>query len=40
MEFAGFAGGLPRPPLVPVSASQRENIKVIMRDTGLFPEME
>ena len=40
MELAGFSGGPPRAPLMPVSASDRETIRGIMRDTGLFPEME
>lgn len=40
MEMLGLAGGAPRAPLSPVSASDRERIKVVIRKTGLFPEIE
>lgn len=40
MELTGYAGGAPRLPLADVSDSERAQIKAVMRDTGLFPEME
>jgi 4-hydroxy-2-oxoglutarate aldolase len=40
VEMAGYAGGAPRLPLLPVSDSDREKIKVAMRESGLFPEIE
>jgi 4-hydroxy-2-oxoglutarate aldolase len=40
MELAGFRGGEPRAPLAPVSPSEREKIESIMRESGLFPELE
>jgi 4-hydroxy-2-oxoglutarate aldolase len=40
MEMAGLSGGHPRPPLLPVSESEKQRIKAVMRETGLFPEME
>lgn len=40
MEMLGYAGGFPRAPLRPVSSSDREKIKTVIRDTGLFPEVE
>jgi 4-hydroxy-2-oxoglutarate aldolase len=40
MELAGFAGGAPRAPLTPLAGAEREKVKNVMRDTGLFPEME
>lgn len=40
MEMLGLAGGPPRAPLVPVSSSERERIKAVIRETGLFPEIE
>jgi 4-hydroxy-2-oxoglutarate aldolase len=40
MEMLGLAGGPPRAPLVPVSSSERERIRAVIRETGLFPEIE
>jgi 4-hydroxy-tetrahydrodipicolinate synthase len=40
MEMLGLAGGPPRAPLVPVSGSERERIRAVIRETGLFPEIE
>jgi len=40
METLGYAGGLPRAPLNPVSDSDKEKIKAVIRKTGLFPEVE
>lgn len=40
MEMLGLVGGPPRAPLVPVSSSERERIKAVIRETGLFPEIE
>jgi 4-hydroxy-2-oxoglutarate aldolase len=40
IEMLGLAGGPPRAPLVPVSTSERERIKAVIRETGLFPEIE
>ncbi|MEK6285054.1 MAG: dihydrodipicolinate synthase family protein [Acidobacteriota bacterium] len=40
MDMLGYASGLPRAPLNPVSNSHREQIKAVIRETGLFPEIE
>jgi 4-hydroxy-2-oxoglutarate aldolase len=40
MEMIGLAGGEPRAPLLPVSEAVREEIKTVLRETGLFPELE
>lgn len=40
MEIIGFAGCFPRAPLSPVSSSEKEKIKAVIRETGLFPEVE
>lgn len=40
MEILGLAGRLPRAPLNPVSSSDTERIKAVIRKTGLFPEIE
>lgn len=40
MAFNGFVGGQPRAPLAPLSEVERERVRAVMRDTGLFPEME
>lgn len=40
MDMLGFAGGFPRGPLSPVTSSNREKIKSVIRKTGLFPEIE
>lgn len=40
MEMAGYTGGEPRAPLAPVSQAEREKIESIMRESGLFPELE
>jgi 4-hydroxy-2-oxoglutarate aldolase len=40
MDMLGFAGGFPRAPLSPVTSSNREKIKAVIRKTGLFPEIE
>jgi 4-hydroxy-tetrahydrodipicolinate synthase len=39
MDMLGFSGGMPRAPLNPVSASDREKIKAVIQKTGLFPEI-
>lgn len=38
MEMLGLAGGPPRAPLAPVSASERERIRAVIRETGLLNE--
>jgi 4-hydroxy-2-oxoglutarate aldolase len=40
MEMAGFIGGMSRSPLAPLSAAEREKVRNVMRDTGLFPDVE
>lgn len=40
MDMLGFAGGVPRAPLRPVTISNRDKIKAVIRKTGLFPEIE
>jgi 4-hydroxy-2-oxoglutarate aldolase len=40
MALNGFVGGQPRAPLAPLSQRERERVRAVMRDTGLFPEME
>lgn len=40
MEMLGLSGGQPRAPLVPVSSAEQERIKAVIRETGLFPEIE
>jgi len=40
MALNGFVGGQPRAPLAPLSEQERERVRAVMRDTGLFPEME
>jgi 4-hydroxy-2-oxoglutarate aldolase len=40
MELAGFVGGSPRSPLLPLGAAEVDRIKAVMRETGLFPAME
>ena len=40
MEILGLAGRFPRAPLSPVSSSDKEKIKAVIRKTGLFPEIE
>jgi 4-hydroxy-2-oxoglutarate aldolase len=40
MEMLGLVGGPPRAPLVAVSSSDRERIRAVIRETGLFPEIE
>jgi 4-hydroxy-2-oxoglutarate aldolase len=40
MELNGFVGGQPRVPLAPLGEAERERVGAVMRDTGLFPEME
>jgi 4-hydroxy-2-oxoglutarate aldolase len=40
MEMAGYTGGEPRAPLAPVTGQEREKIESVMRDSGLFPELE
>ncbi|HJQ27299.1 MAG TPA: 4-hydroxy-tetrahydrodipicolinate synthase [Blastocatellia bacterium] len=40
MALNGFVGGQPRAPLAPLSEPERERVRAVMRDTGLFPEME
>lgn len=40
METLGYVGGFPRSPLSPVSSSDREKIKSVIRKTGLFVNRE
>ncbi len=40
MEMLGLVGGPPRAPLAAVSSSDRERIRAVIRETGLFPEIE
>ncbi len=40
MALNGFVGGQPRAPLAPLSEPERERVRAVMRDTGLFPDME
>ena len=40
MEILGLAGTFPRAPLSPVSSSDYQKIKAVIRKTGLFPEIE
>lgn len=40
MEILGLAGRFTRAPLSPVSSSDNEKIKAVIRRTGLFPEIE
>ncbi len=40
MDILGFAGGFPRAPLSPVSDADRDRIRTVIRNTGLFPEIE
>ena len=40
MEMAGFAGGIPRGPLAPLTDSDSARVKAVVRDTGLFPDFE
>jgi 4-hydroxy-2-oxoglutarate aldolase len=40
MQLNGFVGGPPRAPLVPLDETELARVRAVMRDTGLFPEME
>jgi 4-hydroxy-2-oxoglutarate aldolase len=40
MGLNGFVGGHPRAPLVPLDETELARVRAVMRDTGLFPEME
>jgi 4-hydroxy-2-oxoglutarate aldolase len=40
MDMAGLRGGSPRGPLVDLSETERERVKTVMRQCGLFPDME
>ncbi len=40
LEITGLVGGAPRSPLTPLAPAGREKIKTVMRQTGLFPDME
>ncbi|HJQ71490.1 MAG TPA: dihydrodipicolinate synthase family protein [Blastocatellia bacterium] len=40
MGMIGFKGGEPRAPLMTVSAAEREKIESVLRESGLFPELE
>lgn len=40
MDMIGYRGGEPRAPLVPVSQQEREKIESVLRESGLFPELE
>ena len=40
MEMVGLAGGPPRAPLVALNGTERDRVKAVIRETGLFPEIE
>ncbi|HWP45212.1 MAG TPA: dihydrodipicolinate synthase family protein, partial [Blastocatellia bacterium] len=40
MDMAGYTGGAPRAPLTELGASDIERLKTVMRETGLFPNLE
>ncbi|MCI0490878.1 MAG: dihydrodipicolinate synthase family protein, partial [Blastocatellia bacterium] len=40
MEMAGYAGGGPRAPFARLGDRDVENIKAVMSESGLFPEIE
>ncbi len=40
MEMAGLRGAAPRGPLAEAGEAEREKIKTVMRQCGLFPDME
>lgn len=40
LELLGFAGGFPRAPLAPVNIADKEKIRAVIRDTGLFPAFD
>lgn len=40
MEAVGFAGGLTRLPLAPLKPEDRERVKNVLRESGLFPDLE
>jgi 4-hydroxy-2-oxoglutarate aldolase len=40
MEMLGLKGCFPRAPLSPVSSAEQEKIKAVIRNTGLFPDIE
>ncbi len=40
MEMTGLLGGEPRAPLTRASEADRDKIKTVMRETGLFPNLE
>jgi dihydrodipicolinate synthase/N-acetylneuraminate lyase len=35
MDFAGYHGGLPRLPLLPLGDSQKQRIRAAIKDAGL-----
>lgn len=40
MDMLGYVGGLPRSPLLPLGAADQDTLKKILRNCGLFPELE
>jgi 4-hydroxy-2-oxoglutarate aldolase len=40
MEMAGFTGGMARAPLAPLMEAEKSRVKAVVRDTGLFPDLE
>ena len=40
LTMAGYSGGSPCAPLLPASDTEREKVKTVMRNTGLFPDLE
>jgi 4-hydroxy-2-oxoglutarate aldolase len=40
MEMLGYRGGQPRAPLVGVSRTERDRVESVLRESGLFPELE
>ena len=40
LDRAGFFGGLPRPPLMTANDAETELIKAVLRESGLFSDME
>ena len=40
LEIAGYFGGSPCPPLLPLNEANKEKVKAVLRASGLFPEIE
>jgi hypothetical protein len=37
MNLGGFKGGIPRRPLLPLTAAQVEEMRIVLIDEGLLP---